>query len=105
MREISMERVEQIRQNIYDTITSVTMTHEQKLTSMCCHADSLMEVIDLPEGLDELLNVPIPEKCICDLNEGHAGNGVIDILADLLHTFHSDLSHIAFSFSVLFIVS
>ena len=72
MREISMERVEQIRQNIYDTITSVTMTHEQKLTSMCCHADSLMEVIDLPEGLDELLNVPIPQKCICDLNEGHA---------------------------------
>ena len=72
MREISMERVEKIRQNIYDTITSVTMTHEQKLTSMCCHADSLMEVMDLPEGLDELLNVPIPEKCICDLNEGHA---------------------------------
>jgi len=72
MREISMERVEQIRQNIYDTITSVTMTHEQKLTSMSCHADSLMEVNDLPEGLDELLNVPIPEKCICDLNEGHA---------------------------------
>ena len=72
MRKISMERVEQIRQNIYDTITSVTMTHEQKLTSMSCHADSLMEVIDLPEGLDELLNVPIPEKCICDLNEGHA---------------------------------
>ena len=72
MREISMERVEQIRQNIYDTITSVTMTHEQKLTSMCCHADSLMEVMDLPEGLDELLNVPIPVKCICDLNEGHA---------------------------------
>ncbi len=72
MREISMERVEQIRQNIYDTITSVTMTHEQKLTSMCCHADSFMEVVDLPDGLDELLNVPIPEKCICDLNEGHA---------------------------------
>ena len=31
-----------------------------------------MEVLDLPEGLDELLNVPIDRKCICDLSEGHA---------------------------------
>lgn len=72
MREISMERVENVRRNIYDTVTSVTMTHEQKLTAMANHADSLMEVLDLPEGLDELLNVPIEKKCICDLNEGHA---------------------------------
>ena len=28
-----------------------------------------MEVLDLPEGLDELLNVPIDRKCICDLSE------------------------------------
>ena len=72
MREISMERVENVRQDIYNTITSLTMTHEQKLTAMCNHADSLMEVLDLPEGLDELLNVPLEKKCICDLNEGHA---------------------------------
>lgn len=72
MRQISMERVEQVRQEIYQTITSLTMTHEQKLTTMCNHADSLMEVLDVPEGLDELLNVPIEKKCICDLNEGHA---------------------------------
>lgn len=67
-----MDRVEMIRRNIYDTITSTTMTHEQKVTAMTNHADSFMEVLDLPEGLDELLNVPIEEKCICDLNEGHA---------------------------------
>ncbi|MCI8401155.1 MAG: YjjI family glycine radical enzyme [Lachnospiraceae bacterium] len=72
MRDITMEQVEKIRQNIYETITSVTMTHEQKLTVMANHADSLMEVLDLPDGLDELLNVPIERKCICDLNEGHA---------------------------------
>lgn len=72
MREITMERVEQIRGNIYETITSTTMTHEQKLTTLANHADSFMEVLDVPEGLDELLNVPIEKKCICDLNEGHA---------------------------------
>ena len=31
-----------------------------------------MEVLDLPEGLDELLNVGIDKQCICDLSEGHA---------------------------------
>lgn len=72
MRDITMERVEEIRKKIYGTITSKTMTHEQKLTSMSIHADSFMEVLDLPEGLDELLNVPFEQKCICDLNEGHA---------------------------------
>ncbi len=72
MRQISMDRVETVRQEIYNTITSLTMTHEQKLTALANHADSLMEVLDVPEGLDELLNVPIEKKCICDLNEGHA---------------------------------
>ncbi len=72
MRPVTMERVEEVRGKIYDTITSTTMTHEQKLTSLASHADSLMEVLDVPEGLDELLNVPVEQKCICDLNEGHA---------------------------------
>jgi YjjI family glycine radical enzyme len=31
-----------------------------------------MEILDLPEGLDELLNAPIETQCICDLFEGHA---------------------------------
>jgi YjjI family glycine radical enzyme len=72
MKPITMERVEEVRQNIYETITSLNMTHEQKLTAMSSHADSLMEVMDLPEGLDDLLNVPFERKCICDLSEGHA---------------------------------
>jgi YjjI family glycine radical enzyme len=31
-----------------------------------------MEILDLPEELDELLNAPIETQCICDLFEGHA---------------------------------
>ena len=67
-----MERVNETRNNILDIIESATLTHEQKLTCLANQADSLMEVLDLPEGLDELLNVPIDRKCICDLSEGHA---------------------------------
>lgn len=72
MRAISMERVEQTRKNILDIIKSPTLTHEQKVSNMAGEADSLLEVLDVPEGLDELLNVPMEEKCICDLFEGHA---------------------------------
>ncbi|MCD8223164.1 MAG: YjjI family glycine radical enzyme [Clostridiales bacterium] len=72
MRDISMERVNATRERILNIIKSPTLTHEQKLTNLANQADSLMEVLDLPDGLDELLNAPIDRKCICDLNEGHA---------------------------------
>lgn len=72
MREISMERVNRTRGEILETIKSPTLTHEQKVAVMAQKADSLLEVLDLPEGLDELLNRPIGEQCICDLSEGHA---------------------------------
>ncbi len=72
MRDISMERVEETRKNILSIIKSPSLTHEQKLTNLANQADSLMEVLDLPEGLDELLNQSIDTKCICDLAEGHA---------------------------------
>lgn len=72
MREISMERVNETRESILGIIKSPSLTHEQKLTNLACQADSLMEVLDLPEGLDELLNAPIETQCICDLSEGHA---------------------------------
>ena len=72
MKAISMERVEKTREAILETIKSQTLTHEQKVATTSGLADSLLEVLDLPEGLDELLNVPIDRKCICDLNEGHA---------------------------------
>ena len=62
MRDISMERVNETRENILSIIKSPVLTHEQKLTNLACQADSLMEVLDLPEGLDELLNVVIWQK-------------------------------------------
>ena len=72
MRPITMERVEKVRAEILETIKSPVLTHEQKVTNMAREADSLLEVLDLPEGLDELLGGTIETKCICDLNEGHA---------------------------------
>ncbi|HAT02467.1 MAG TPA: YjjI family glycine radical enzyme, partial [Oribacterium sp.] len=72
MRDISMERVNQTREDMLATVKSKTLTHEQKVATMANQADSLLEVLDLPEGLDELLNQPIDRQCICDLSEGHA---------------------------------
>ncbi len=72
MREISMERVEKTREEILSIIKSAELTHEQKVTNLANQADSLLEVLDVPEGLDGLLNVPQEDKCICDLFEGHA---------------------------------
>ena len=72
MRDISMQRVNETREKILGIIKSPTLTHEQKVASLAGAADSLLEVLDLPEGLEELMLVPEDRKCICDLNEGHA---------------------------------
>lgn len=72
MRPISMERVDATRQEILDIITSRSLTHEQKLTNLSGKADSLLEVLELPEGLEELLEPVEGKQCICDLFEGHA---------------------------------
>ena len=49
-----MERVENTRQEILNIITSRKLTHEQKLTNLAGQADSLLEVLDLPDGLEEI---------------------------------------------------
>lgn len=67
-----MDRINNTRNNILDTIKNPLLTHEQKVAAMAGLADSMLEVLDIPEGLDELMNVSIDTKCICDLNEGHA---------------------------------
>ena len=72
MREISRERIEDTRNKILGIIQSATLTHEQKVANMANAADSLLEVLDVPEGLEELLSPGIEEKCICDLFEGQA---------------------------------
>ena len=64
MKSITMERVETTRQDILDIITSPTLTHEQKLTNLANKADSLLEVLDLPEGLEELLEPVEGKQCI-----------------------------------------
>jgi len=72
MRDITMERVNETRAKMLETVKSPTLTHEQKVAAMANHADSLLEVLDEVEGLDELLNVPDGQQCINDLYEGHA---------------------------------
>ena len=67
-----MERVEDTRKNILGIIKNTALTHEQKLTNLANAADSLLEVLEVPEGLDELLNCDADHRCICDLFEGHA---------------------------------
>lgn len=72
MQEVTMEKVNQVRQESLEIVTSKTLTHEQKVASLAKQADALLDVLDLPEGLDELLNVPSADKVICDLFEGRA---------------------------------
>lgn len=72
MRAITMEQVNETRERILNIIKSPTLTHEQKVAAMAGQADCLLEVLDLPEGLEELLQQPIQTQCICDLFEGHA---------------------------------
>lgn len=72
MKEISMEKVEAARQAMLETVKSKSLTHEQKVATMANHADSLLSVLDLPEGLLEVLRCEPEKQCICDLFEGNA---------------------------------
>lgn len=72
MKNLSMNRVSDTQHRILDTIKSPTLTHEQKITNLANHADSLLDVLNIPDGLGELLNPSNGQQCICDLNEGHA---------------------------------
>jgi YjjI family glycine radical enzyme len=62
-----MERVEETRRAILDTVCSGLLTHEQKVTGLERLAESLVEVIELPEGYLELKAAGV----ICDLNESN----------------------------------
>lgn len=50
MRDISLDRVNEIRESMLETVKSPSLTHEQKVATMANHADSLLEVLDLPKG-------------------------------------------------------
>lgn len=63
MRDIDMERVNGTREKMLETVKSPVLTHEQKVAAMANLADSLLEVVDLPEGLHDLMDQPIDSKC------------------------------------------
>jgi len=88
MRPISMERVEQIRKQILDTVCSHSLTHEQKVTSLERLAESLIEVIELPDGYLELKEQGI----ICDLFESNAPPRPRYIVPDYNKLFKSGCS-------------
>ncbi len=73
MRPMSMEEVEKTRKDILGIIEDRSLTHEQKVANLSAAAVSMMDVLDVPEGLQELLR-PADEgdQCICDLFEGNA---------------------------------
>ncbi|GHV70172.1 hypothetical protein AGMMS49928_16940 [Spirochaetia bacterium] len=62
-----MERVENTRQAILDTVCNGLLTHEQKVTGLERLAESLIEVIDLPRDYPGLKEAGV----ICDLNESN----------------------------------
>ncbi|MDR0637320.1 MAG: YjjI family glycine radical enzyme [Spirochaetaceae bacterium] len=62
-----MERVEETRRAILDTVCNRLLTHEQKVTGLERLSESLIEVIDLPEDYPELKAAGV----ICDLNESN----------------------------------
>jgi YjjI family glycine radical enzyme len=67
LRPVSMERVEETRRAVLDTVCSRTLTHEQKVTALERLAESLVETLDLPPGYAELKERGI----VCDLGESN----------------------------------
>lgn len=67
-KAMNIQEVEDLRQEILDMITSTKWTHHQKVFNLANLADRFMKVMDLPEGLDELMKA----GAICDLFEGQA---------------------------------
>jgi YjjI family glycine radical enzyme len=62
-----MERVEETRRAILDTVCNGLLTHEQKVTGLERLAESLVEIIDIPKGYPALKAAGV----ICDLNESN----------------------------------
>ena len=43
MQEVTMEKVNQVRQESLEIVTSKTLTHEQKVASLAKQADALLD--------------------------------------------------------------
>lgn len=72
MRPISMETVEQKREEILHTLKDKTASHEQKVTYLARHAENFLTVLDEPAEMDELMRCEQDVRCICNLFEGEA---------------------------------
>jgi YjjI family glycine radical enzyme len=62
-----MDRVEETRRAILDTVCNRLLTHEQKVTGLERLSESLVEIIDVPPAYLELKAAGV----ICDLNESN----------------------------------
>lgn len=71
-RVLTPEMIEEKRQEIYNTLTDSTTSHEQKVTYLARNAENMLTVLDEPDGLDELMRCDIDNRCICNLFEGDA---------------------------------
>lgn len=71
-RTLTPAMTEELRKEIYSTLTDSTTTHEQKVTYLSRHAENMLTVLDEPEDLDELMRCGIDTRCICNLFEGDA---------------------------------
>ncbi|MDR2771640.1 MAG: YjjI family glycine radical enzyme, partial [Clostridiales Family XIII bacterium] len=67
IRPISAERLAKTRRSILETVCSRQLTHEQKVTGLERLAESLIDVLELPEGYIELKEQGI----LCDLDESN----------------------------------
>ena len=99
MREISMDRVETTRKRILDTIQSPELTHEQKVANLARAAESLLEVLDVPEGLGELLHPGLREENLRLLSLWVEAAETMDKIPEIVQLYMEErqLNGIAFS--------
>ena len=61
-RVLTPDMIEQMRGEIYQTLTDSTTSHEQKVTYLARKAENFLTVLDEPEGLDELMRCDIDKR-------------------------------------------
>ena len=71
-RNMTPELLEEKSKEIYATLVDPTLSHEQRVTNLSRAAENMLNVLDEPEGLEELLRRDIDTRCICTLFEGEA---------------------------------
>ena len=91
-RTLTPEMIEQMRQEIYETLTEPTTTHEQKVTYLARKAENFLTVLDEPEGLDEL--IPLIHSKLSAFT-GNSGVGKSSILNALDSEFQLQVGEVS----------